>query len=111
MKDSGKRIVYKTGCIREPNGDKPRYDLITPWGLLRLAVWYTLGSKKYAPRNWEKGMPWSHCLRAAMGHLEKWRMGMTDEDHLAAAAWNIFALMHYEKCNPECNDVPSRGGK
>ena len=35
-------------------------------------------------------------LDCAKRHLEKHQMGYRDEDHLAAAAWNIFAMMHQE---------------
>ena len=32
-------------------------------------------------------------------------MGMRDEDHLAAAVWNIFAIMHFEEVKPEMIDT------
>lgn len=73
----------------------------------RLAKWYELGSKKYADRNWERGMPFSRYLDSAKRHLNKYLMGLEDEDHLAAAAWNIFAIMHHEELNEkELNDLP-----
>ena len=32
---------------------------------------------------------------------------MDDEDHLAAAAWNIFAIMHYQELGMwELDDMP-----
>jgi hypothetical protein len=33
-----------------------------------------------------------------MRHINTWLKGETEEDNLAAAAWNLFALMHYEGC-------------
>ena len=66
-----------------------------------------MGAGKYAPRNWEKGIPWSRCLDSALRHLNKFQRGMTDEDHLAAAAWNIFAIIHYQELGmTEFNDIP-----
>ena len=96
MVDNGKRTQYESGALREPQEGKGRFDLITPYGLMRLARWYELGAKKYADRNWEKGMPWSRYVDSAFRHLVKYMMGDRSEDHLAAIAWNVFALMHYE---------------
>lgn len=107
--DGGERITYgQNGAMREPSTGKGRFDLISPFGLQRIARWYELGSLKYAERNWEKGIPFSRCMDSAMRHLNKYMMGMTDEDHLAAAAWNVIAMMHYEETgqNEELDDLP-----
>lgn len=106
--DGGKRMSYGEGLAeREPADGKGRYDLITPFGIRRLAIWYELGAKKYADRNWEKGMPFSRYIDAAKRHLDKYIMGMTDEDHLAAAAWNILSIMHHEELGQvEFDDMP-----
>lgn len=98
MDDSGSRIVYGDGlAMREPSTGKGRYDLITPFGIKRLAMWYEAGAKKYAARNWEKGMPFSRYIDSAKRHIDKFVMGMEDEDHLAAAVWNILAIIHHEE--------------
>lgn len=52
------------------NEGKIRFDLIHPVGQLGLARVLTKGSRKYAPRNWEKGMAWSDVLPSAKRHLE-----------------------------------------
>lgn len=108
INDGGERISYGEGnAIREPSTGKGRYDLITPFGIMRLAKWYELGSKKYADRNWEKGMPFSRYIDSAKRHIDKFVMGMTDEDHLAAAAWNILAIIHHEELGQlEFDDMP-----
>lgn len=106
--DSGKRISYGDGkATREPSSGKGRFDLITPFGLERLAKWYELGAKKYEDRNWENGIPFSRYIDSAMRHLNKYMMGMDDEDHLSAAAWNILAIMHHEELNEmDLDDLP-----
>lgn len=106
--DSGERISYGEGmAIREPTTGKGRYDLISPFATRRLAEWYELGSKKYAPRNWEHGMPFSRYIDSAKRHIDKFIMGMDDEDHLSAAAWNIFAIMHHQELNEfHLDDMP-----
>jgi len=106
--DSGARMEFSTGAIREPQDKKGRYDLITPFGLMRIARWYELGAQKYADRNWEKGLPFSNCLNSLFRHLVKYMAGYRDEDHLAAIAWNALALMHFEEVMPELNDIPAR---
>ena len=108
LADGGERISYGEGrAIREPTEGKGRYDLISPFALRRLAVHYERGSKKYADRNWEKGMPYSRYIDSAKRHLDQFVMGKTDEDHLAAAAWNIFAIMHHQELGQsELDDMP-----
>ena len=106
--DSGRRMVYDTGgAMREPSEGKGRYDLVSPFAIRRLAKWMEVGAKKYAPRNWEKGMPFSRYVDSAKRHLDKFVMGMEDEDHLAAVAFNIFAIMHHQELEQtELDDMP-----
>lgn len=54
------------------------------------------GAVKYGERNWELGQPLSRFLDSALRHLVKWTQGHRDEDHLAAARWNIAGIMHTE---------------
>lgn len=107
MKVENDTIQYASGAIRERRDGKGRFDLISPFALFRLARWYEDGAKRYGERNWEKGIPFSHCLDSAFRHLVKFQMGKDDEDHLAAAAWNIFALIHYQELGrKDLNDLP-----
>lgn len=85
--------AYATGAVREDAGDAPRPDLIPPEFILRLAKHYALGSKKYAERNWEKGIPIMRTYASMLRHLLKWAVGHTDEDHLIAVVWNAIAIM------------------
>lgn len=78
-----------------------RYDLITPYGLRRLAKRYHEGSKKYGDRNWEKGLDINTCLDSLLRHANQYKMGMKDEDHMAAVAWWAFAIMHYEETDEQ----------
>lgn len=107
IKDSGSRSEYPSGAVRDNGSGKGRCDLISTQGLLRLARWYELGARKYADRNWEKGMNVSRYVDAAFRHLVKYMAGCDDEDHLAAVAWNVFAIMHHEVYLPEMQDLPT----
>lgn len=106
--DTGSRITYGDGmAMREPSTGKGRYDLISPFATRRLAKWMELGAEKYSSRNWERGMPYSRYVDSAKRHLDKFVMGMEDEDHLAAVAFNIFAIMHHQELGQdELDDMP-----
>ncbi|MBO5037696.1 MAG: hypothetical protein J6D42_11540 [Clostridia bacterium] len=106
--DGGSRISYGDGkAIREPSSGKGRYDLISPFATRRLAKWMELGANKYSDRNWEKGMPFSRYVDSAKRHLDKFVMGMEDEDHLAAVVFNVFAIMHHQELSQnELDDMP-----
>lgn len=54
---------------------KIRMDLIPPDVEEALARILTHGAKKYADRNWEKGMDWSRVYGAARRHLAKFWKG------------------------------------
>lgn len=108
LRDSGEREKFTTGAIREPDTDRGRYDLLPPRPLRRLAIHYERGARKYAPRNWEKGLSWSRCFCSMVRHAFQWLAGDNVEDHLAAVVWNAFTLMHYEEFYAEGCDIPAR---
>lgn len=109
MTDSGERISFGDGkSIREPTSGKGRYDLISPFALDRWAKWMELGCAKYSDRNWELGgAPFSRYVDSAKRHLNKFLMGMTDEDHLSGVLYNIGAIMHFQELGKvEDDDLP-----
>ena len=96
LKFSGIKDSYAGGATRDAAAGKGRYDLIGTFALRRLAVVYKKCALNHGDRNWEHGVPRSRCLNSAMRHLQQAIAGETDEDHLAQAAWNIFAAIHFE---------------
>jgi hypothetical protein len=105
LKDSGARQEFNTGSVRDTQDGKPRFDLIPQGPMYRLAMVYARGASKYNPRNWEKGQPLGRYFGSCIRHLMAWSIGMRDEDHLAQAAWNIFAIIHTEMMI-ECESLP-----
>lgn len=97
VKDSGKREEFDTGSRRDTRDGKGRFDLLSPFVMERDARHLEFGAKKYGDRNWEKGQPLSRYYDSAIRHMNKFIMGHRDEDHLAAARWNIGALMHTQE--------------
>ena len=95
---------------RKDDRDKLRFDLF-PASVGEVARVYTEGAKKYADRNWEKGLLWSRIFSAMMRHAWAWwwhreqrhERGM---HHLASVAWCALALMEYERTHPELDDRP-----
>ncbi|MNP34030.1 hypothetical protein D3C76_1272980 [compost metagenome] len=109
--DSGDRTEFDTGALRDRPSGKGKFVLISPVGLRRLALRCEQGHLKYGDgRNWEKGMPISEFIDSALRHLTQYIDGQNDEDHLAAAMWNIQCAMHMEEKMPEMQDLPLRRG-
>ena len=79
----------------------------TEWtAILVLAEHYEEGAKKYAERNWEKGMPYHCFIDSGIRHLTKYFRGDQDEPHDRAFLWNMFGLIWTLHHHPECNDLP-----
>jgi hypothetical protein len=97
LKDSGERREFPSGAVRDRGTLKGRPDLMCYFADMREAVWFEKGALKYVVRNWEKGMPLSEFYNSAWRHMEKWKAGFVDEDHLAAARWNISCAIETEE--------------
>ena len=94
VKDSGSRQEFNTGSVRDTNDGKPRYDLLSPIALYRLAMHTANGAKKYGDRNWERGQPLHRYIESLERHLQRLKVGLIDEDHESAVMWNIMAYIH-----------------
>jgi len=74
--------------------------------MLEVSKHYEEGAKKYAERNWEKGIP-THCyVDSGIRHLLKYYGKWDDEPHDRAFLWNMLGLLWTVKHKPECNDLP-----
>ena len=111
IKDSGDRTEFTTGAVRDMHEGKG--DMVSiPWeAILRLSKHYEAGAKKYTRFNYRKGINLSSYIDSACRHLAKYQCGCDDEDHLAAAAFNILGAMLVEEIQPELMDLPMREGK
>lgn len=96
-KDSGQRIEFETGSRRDTNAGKYRFDLIGQWLLVRLSRLLERGAEKYTENNWKLGQPVSRSYESMFRHMQQWRMGERDEDHLAAVVFNAMSIMHVEE--------------
>jgi hypothetical protein len=102
------------------NAGKNRIELIPPEWVWALGDVTTQGSKKYAERNWERGMDWSNMVGCMERHLLKFmsgerydgskfdiKAGTTGCHHLAMVAWNALALMSYDLRGVGNNNLPA----
>jgi len=81
---------------------KARMDLLAPEFLTLTAEVLDFGARKYAARNWERGMSWGRVFGALMRHLWAWWGGEkldkeTRLPHLAHASCCLMFLMAYEQ--------------
>lgn len=84
---------------------KVRYNGIHT-ALLEVSKHYADGAKKYADRNWEKGIP-LHCyIDSGIRHYIKFLRGDTDEPHDRAFLWNMLGALWTQKNKPELIDLP-----
>ena len=93
VKDSGKRVEFESGMVRDVTEGKTRFDLVYDGPMLRRwAEHLTKGAEKYDARNWMKAAGQAELDRfreSAARHFSQWYYGQTDEDHAAAVIFNI----------------------
>lgn len=94
--DSGKREEFATGSVRDTQIGKGRFDLLPFHALTRLAQHFENGAVKYGDNNWRRGQNTRRYMSSALRHLTKYMLKQKDEDHLAAALWNIACLIETE---------------
>ena len=95
------------------NEGKLRYDLIPPEIMDALAAHYSAGARKYADRNWERGMSWCKCFASMMRHSWAWMRGEdidaeTGSHHMVAVMWNAAAIYTYSARKIGQDDRPSK---
>lgn len=91
------------------DADKPRMDLIPAEAMTAMGRVLAFGAKKYAARNWERGMEWGRIAGALLRHLFAW-LGGEDKDpesgfsHLDHVLTNAAFLVTYERRGVGCDD-------
>lgn len=107
VKDSGAREEFSSGAKRDVQEGKPRYDLIPPLALKRVATLYARGLEKYGEDNWSKGMPFRRFYASMLRHAMQYGAGDKDEDHLAAVIFNALSIIHFQEAGrTDLDDMP-----
>jgi len=97
IKDSGKRVEFPSGAVRDTTEGKIQWDLLPMEALKRVAQHYTNGAKKYEANNWKKGISTERFKESAFRHWAEYLLGETDEDHLSAVIFNILGIIYNEE--------------
>lgn len=93
IKDSGERVVFDSGMVRDITTGKIDYTLIMDGPMFdRWAEHLTKGAEKYDARNWMKARgqdEYDRFRSSAARHFRQWLRGDIDEDHGAGVYFNI----------------------
>ncbi|MEU7318444.1 hypothetical protein [Streptomyces sp. NPDC007083] len=100
-KDSGSRDEHSPGMQREPDGDRPGFNLLVPEAvsydhhlLTCCPALMARSSVTCSPGNCERADSPAKVKRTrtiALRHSIRWMSGERDEDHAAAVVFNILA--------------------
>jgi hypothetical protein len=92
-KDSGERLKFASGMVRDTATDKTKYHLVFSGPMFkRWAELLTRGAVKYDEDNWMKANGPAELKRfreSAVRHFIQWLDGDIDEDHAAAILFNV----------------------
>lgn len=97
MRHSDTKKTFKTGAQRDSEEGKGCPSLISPVFIHRLGVLLQKGAKHYGADNWMKGMKYRRTANSIIRHMFQWLACDEEEDHLAAIAFGVMCLMHYEE--------------
>ena len=97
----------------EKGSKEEKYDLIPVEPLRQVSLIYGYGSKKYAPRNWEKGYNWSLSYAALQRHLNAFWAGENNDkesglNHLGHAVFHCLAMLEWGVTKKELDDRPGK---
>ena len=93
---------------RSAHTGKHSHALIPGSCMLRMGKHFRKGAGQYGERNYQRGIPHARHLASLCRHLEQYKRGDTDEDHLAAFITNGIFMMFNEANfpdNPEIMDL------
>lgn len=92
-KDSGERVKFDSGMVRDTENNKIDYSLVLGGPMFhRWAALLHRGAVKYTRNNWMKArgnQEEERFIRSAFRHFIQWMNGDKDEDHAAAVFFNV----------------------
>lgn len=92
-KESGEKREFSTGAKKQAAEGKGTPVLIPGDALLDLAKHFEEGAVIHGSRNWEAGIPLQEILNSLERHIQEEKMGLTDESHDRAIAWNAIVYL------------------
>lgn len=91
--ETGKEREYNTGAKRQNAEGKGTPVLFPGDAYLGICKHFEDGAAHYGGRNWEKGLPLSTYIDSIERHIAQEKMGLTDESHDRAIAWNAVCYL------------------
>jgi len=92
-KADGPKRSFDTGANKQNADGKGTPVLFPGDAYLEIAKHFEDGATHYGARNWEKGIPLSELMNSLERHIAQEKMGLTDESHARAIAWNAVVYL------------------
>ncbi len=108
----GETREFSTGAKKQAAAGKGTPVLVPGDAIIDVAIHFEKGAVVHGARNWEKGIPLSEILNSLERHLQQEKLGLTDEPHARALAWNAIVYLATKlriergQLPIELNDVP-----
>jgi hypothetical protein len=105
LNNQNDKRVFDTGAVRDQDDTKPDFIETVSWLAWNRFAMYMKGKEtRYGRGNWKKGIPIEEYEKSLMRHIHKYFANKYDgasfepeEDHLAAAWFNLQGLIHEEE--------------
>lgn len=91
--ETGTERKYATGAKKQNAEGKGTPVLFPGDAYLEVCRHFEDGAIHYGGRNWEKGIPLSSFIDSIERHIAQEKMGLTDESHDRAIAWNAICYL------------------
>ena len=91
--EGGENRKFSTGATKQHSEGKGTPVLFPGDGYLEVCKHFEAGAKVHEPRNWEKGIPLSEIINSLERHIAQEKMGLTDERHDRAIAWEAIVYL------------------
>lgn len=92
-KETGEKRQFSTGAKKQSALGKGTPVLFPPDAYLEISRHFEEGARIHGDRNWEKGIPLSQLINSLERHIAQEKMGLTDESHDRALAWNAVVYL------------------
>jgi len=92
-KEQGEKREFSTGAQKQNAEGKGTPVLFPPDAYIDMSKHFEAGAELHGSRNWEKGIPLSEIINSLERHIAQEKMGLTDERHDRAIAWNAIVYL------------------
>ena len=92
-KEQGNKREFSTGAKRQAAVGKGLPSLFPGDAYIDICKHFEHGAEHYDARNWEKGLPLASIIDSLERHIAAEKMGLTDESHARALAWNAVVYL------------------